>query len=318
MEKINFEVNFIICGAMKAGTTTLRNILNSCEQVFIPDHEIYFFDMDDALQHPDFLINNKGLTTHNIYDNLDLYYNWYKSFYDNLPDSTLKGEDSTTYLASNKVPPRIKNIFPDVKLIFMLRDPVERTISHYWHLVKTGRTTMKLEKMLKYKQETLLQRSYYKDQILRYKSIFDDDQLKFIVFEEFIENMQGKIDEICNYLNIEEKINIDTINTHFHKTKYPIFHRLRLFINHFFKDINRYNYLPSENYGASRESRNEFVNSLKLPLLPATKKLIDLKSTKPKISISTRNFLENHFVYENRGISKLIDQDVTKWWPYFK
>lgn len=46
--------DFIICGAMKSGTTTVHGILNRHPQIFIPDPEIHFFDIDDVLQHPDY------------------------------------------------------------------------------------------------------------------------------------------------------------------------------------------------------------------------------------------------------------------------
>ena len=56
-----FLPDFIIAGAMKSGTTTLHNILNEHPDVFIPDSEIHFFDMDDVIEHPEFnyFINGK-------------------------------------------------------------------------------------------------------------------------------------------------------------------------------------------------------------------------------------------------------------------
>ena len=46
--------DFIIAGATKSATTTLHTILNKHPDVFIPNGELHFFDMDDIFEHPDF------------------------------------------------------------------------------------------------------------------------------------------------------------------------------------------------------------------------------------------------------------------------
>lgn len=52
--------DFIIVGAMKCGTTSLHKILSSHPEIFIPEREIHFFDIDDISQHPDFFIFSNG------------------------------------------------------------------------------------------------------------------------------------------------------------------------------------------------------------------------------------------------------------------
>ena len=52
--------DFIIVGAMKSGTTTLHDMLNTHPDVFIPKGELHFFDHDDIFQHPNFNIYKKS------------------------------------------------------------------------------------------------------------------------------------------------------------------------------------------------------------------------------------------------------------------
>ena len=52
--------DFIICGAMKCGTTTVHGILNSHPDIGIPNTEINFFDIDDTLEHSDFIFHADG------------------------------------------------------------------------------------------------------------------------------------------------------------------------------------------------------------------------------------------------------------------
>ena len=51
--------DFVIAGAMKCGTTTLHQMLAQHPDVFMADDELFYFDMDDIAQHPDFLFNKK-------------------------------------------------------------------------------------------------------------------------------------------------------------------------------------------------------------------------------------------------------------------
>lgn len=127
--------DFIIAGAMKAGTTSLHHILKHHKHVFLPEDEIFFFDLDDIQQHPDFFMDARGKWIFHDYErHYQDYLEWYSSFFESADDGQVIGDDSTTYMASRKAPQRIARLLPDVKLIFMLRDPVVRAYSHYWHL----------------------------------------------------------------------------------------------------------------------------------------------------------------------------------------
>src|SRR4029453_15619679 len=103
------------------------------------------------------------------------YLGWYSSFFQNAADGQVIGEDSTTYMASSKASRRIARLLPNVKLIFMLRDPVTRAYSHYWHLVKTGPVIYDFESTLRHTPYTILQRGYYKEQIERFMEYFPED-----------------------------------------------------------------------------------------------------------------------------------------------
>ncbi len=52
--------DFIICGAMKCGTSTVHTLLGKHPETHIPDREINFFDIDDIFQHSDFYSQRDG------------------------------------------------------------------------------------------------------------------------------------------------------------------------------------------------------------------------------------------------------------------
>src|SRR5215207_2554839 len=97
--------NTFIIGAAKCGTTSLWLYLNQHPQIaFSIEKEPAFFVRDDYLDHLD----------------------WYESLFE---EATVVGEASTlytTFLVHVDVPARIHGMVPDAKLIYMVRDPVER------------------------------------------------------------------------------------------------------------------------------------------------------------------------------------------------
>lgn len=94
--------DFIIGGAMKSGTSSLHQILDSHPDIFIPDRELHFFNMDCLIQHEGFHHYNESKdvwTAQTMHSDPDSMWNWYQSKFQG-KEGLVKGEDSTTYLAS--------------------------------------------------------------------------------------------------------------------------------------------------------------------------------------------------------------------------
>ena len=100
--------DFIICGAMKSGTSTVHELLGKHPRVFIPHNEINFFDMDDIFQHSDFIFyDDDKWVAPRIQDNPKIYWKWYLNHFKEAPEDSIIGEDSTTYISSANAAHRI-------------------------------------------------------------------------------------------------------------------------------------------------------------------------------------------------------------------
>jgi hypothetical protein len=315
--------DFIIVGAMKAGTTSLHYILNHHDNVFIPRREIYFFDIDDVQQHPDFFPDNRGKWTFHDYEYYCKdYLDWYSRFFQDAVDGQVIGEDSTTYIVSSKAPPRIARLLPNVKLIFMLRDPVSRAYSHYWHLVASGRAIYDFEGTLRHTPGTILQRGYYKEQIERFNQYFPENQLKFIIFEQFTKNIQSSVDDVCEFLGLSGTVDTGAVDTHRNIGKAPRSLRLRLRANR----INRkaaarmyQGYLPTPGIKEQDSPRFGRFTDYLSPTI-ALSKMVN-RSPKPKyppMASGVREFLERLYAKENTGLGDLIGIDIESYWPYMR
>jgi hypothetical protein len=314
--------NFIIIGAMKSGTTSIHHILASRNDVFMPEKEVYFFDVDDIEQHGDFFIKTQdGWTFHDFEADFDTYFEWYQKFFARAEPGQMIGEDTTTYLASKKAPTRIAKLLPDVKLIAVLRDPVARAYSHYWHNMAAGRVTKSFEKTIRQGGGNLLVRGFYEDHLRRYESFIKDGRLKVILFEDFIRNKQGTIDDVCAYLGLEGTVDVAAIDSHQNVATVPLIIPLRYFGNWIYRafasNISNRNIpnMPAYNpqtigatgKGAKLSSRIWRFYRSRLP-----------SRSYPPMKPDTRAFLERLFKNRNAGLSELIGRDVADRWPYMK
>lgn len=224
------------------------------------------------------------------------------------------GEDSTTYLASAKAPERIAKLIPNVKIIIMLRDLASRSYSHYWHLLRTGRAIHTFEDSLRIVPGNLIQRSLYKKQIERYLNYFPRKNICFINFEEFIQNIQGSINDVCKFLNITtNRININQTKTHYNPVKLPRYPILQLWRNRLLKISTHPTYLdhlldvPNEGESDSI-SLGKFLDRLH-------GKINSQKKGKPQqMNPVTRKFLNQYFSQENDGLNELISKDIDAFW----
>jgi hypothetical protein len=178
---------FLVVGAPKTGTTWIHRCLLEHPEVFVPNKkEINFFSFH----------YEKG-------------YDWYKSFFDN--GETEKGEVSPSYMACEGVPKRIKSANPDVKIIFVVRDPIERAYSGYCMDLRAGRISGRVDKELQ-KGESQVDIGLYNRHICRFEKKFCSDQIDIFVFDNLKNSPKRFISKIYSSINVNSKFMPKFIN----------------------------------------------------------------------------------------------------------
>src|SRR5215467_9662636 len=126
---------FFIIGAPKAGTTSLHNYLSEHPQIQM-----------SAVKEPNFFAPHLNpVDEQRRISQLDQY----EQLFD--PSVSVRGEASTPYAEyplRQGVPERIREQVPEAKFLYVVRDPVERTISHYNHMVASEGERRPLEQAL--------------------------------------------------------------------------------------------------------------------------------------------------------------------------
>jgi hypothetical protein len=307
--------DFIICGAMKSGTTTLHSSLNQHPDVFIPKEEVHFFDIDNILQHPDFnFFDGKNWIYQKIDINPSRYWKWYMSKVCPSTQERILGEDSTTYLSSETAIKRIAAQRKPIKLIIMLRHPTHRAYSQYWHMLRTGRAIYSFENTVLYEPHSVLERSMYLSQLRYIMSCIPREQVKVIALENFLMNREEILRQTCDFLEIDyASLPKYSSEVHSNSSRIPCFYHLQIMKNRCFRhcgNIYYRSYLPFTPSGKSdsRYLKFNFIEKVHRVVNPL------VSASPPKIKPSTRMFLDDFFKEHLRGLDELVEQELFSLW----
>ncbi len=177
--------DFLIIGACKAGTTTLWRYLQRHPRVhMLEPKEPEFFAKQE--------IYSRGLE-------------WYKSLFTAAPADKICGEASTTYSRwphFGDVPARIYEAAPRVRLLYMLRHPVDRTYSHYKHRMRLNVPRMPFEEALE-QDAMFVDTSMYMVQIERFLTRFPPESLRCVLLDDLRSAPAVTLEAVQRFLGLE-------------------------------------------------------------------------------------------------------------------
>jgi Sulfotransferase family len=196
--RTTLKPNLFIIGSMKSGTTYLWSLLSSHPSIFMSRFKepSYFVDASQLQKH------DNRIWTPSEED--------YLRMFQSAGTATILGEASVYYAhlpIFTGVPERIRKFNPEARLIYVMRDPIERTISHYWQRVENGREYRPLSDAIK-NDPSYRNVSHYAMQLLPYFERFSRDQIKLLTFEEMISNTREVFKSICRWLKLDASVPI--------------------------------------------------------------------------------------------------------------
>lgn len=197
---------------MKAGTTSFAALLDTHPQLRLAcKKEVDYFDM-----------------------NFELGVRWYKSHFPLRAPGQAKPlhfEATPYYLFHPEVPRRVAEFNPDLRLIVLLRDPIERSFSHYRHMVRTGKEPLSFEQAVaaeearlegeldrmragrlapagfgkggSHKNHSYVARSEYETQLRAWMEQFPRSQLLVLKSEALFEDPSASLGRVAEFLRIE-------------------------------------------------------------------------------------------------------------------
>jgi hypothetical protein len=183
------DPDFLVIGSMKSGSTTLFEYLGRHPQVFACEpKEPQYFSREE--------VNRRGI-------------DWYRSLFAAASPEQICGEGSTCYTRwphFGDVAGRIAAALPDVRLVFIMRNPVDRAYSHYRHLMqerdKLGGPVLSFREALEEIPE-IIDTSLYLKQIEQYLTHFPRDRFFLLTLDELRAEPERVLQELQEFLGLD-------------------------------------------------------------------------------------------------------------------
>jgi hypothetical protein len=193
--------NFLVIGAAKAGSTSLYEYMKGHPDVFMP-----------PTKELDFFVSEK---------NWKLGLEWYEHQFDTATHSVRAiGEASVRYTMHpwyEGIPERIATVLPNARLIYIVRHPITRMISHYQHRVRANHEHRALEEAL-FGEPLYLNTSRYAYQLERYLEFFPVEQILVVVTEELRQNRAATLNRVLGFLDLDPGTGEESITTEYNVT----------------------------------------------------------------------------------------------------
>jgi len=286
-------INAMIIGVEKAGTTSLLRYLSQHPK--IDSHEVMemsFFTVDKEYA--------RG------------YESAYKKYFKHHVKGNLLLAKSVGCIYYSKALSRLHEHNPRMKLILILRNPVDRAYSAYLYACKMGREdsesfeeAIQLEEKRRgtgddfyIRYNSYLHRGLYSEQIVRLFYLFPRDQIKIILFEDFKENPRRVVYELFDFLGVEP-VEVDISKKYNEGSTSRSNFFLRVFLrNSLFSNVVRW-FIPYEIRQKIKLLIRENKNRAGATVQPMEK--------------NTRKWLVEYYAHDIQKVEELLGIDLSRW-----
>lgn len=289
---MNKKIDFIGIGTQKSGTTWIAECLEEHPEVLFPGQkELFFFNRSYC-----YLFKDENISNHS--KGID----WYLSQFPETERNQIRGEFATNYYNDPLAAAEIKKHFPKVKILIMLRNPIEMIYSLFWWQKGANRETAnKFESALKENPIYLNTGSYYQN-LKRYYNLFKNNQIHPILFDDIENKPEKVIKDLFSFLRVGPNFKPKHLNEKINTSR-----KFR-------------SYLLSRIGVVTNLLRKMGINFTFLKKLGLHQKLVNLyglinkKNIKyPPMKPETRQKLKEYYKEDIKKLEQLIKRDLSMW-----
>jgi hypothetical protein len=199
--------NLFLIGSMKSATTYLSAMLGAHPQIFMsnPKEPCHFADPDTLRRTWPYMWEQ------GYWRSLDRYL----ALFAEAGDAPIVAEASTTYSKApifGGIPEKILKLSPDARFIYVMRDPVQRAISHYWHRVRwwgERRSMLSAITLDRQYRDT----SNYIMQLEEYLAHAPRERFYLLTYEELVTNSAQELSRMYSWLGVDPSFRPSTMRT---------------------------------------------------------------------------------------------------------
>lgn len=297
------KIHFIGIGAERAGTTWLAEKLDAHPEICLSrPKEIFYFNTYNNRTHP---------TKRNLHRTKSL--QWYFSHWKHCQKNSIIGEFSTIYLYDRDAYKRIHSMFPDIKLIVVLRNPIYRLISQFlWYKYHFGlEKSDNFEEVVKHNPD-YVQKSLYFTQLKRYFNLFSRENIYVVIFEEMIKNPAITLQDIYKFLNVNYNFLPDNLYLKSNQNTYLKSQFLLKIINYFASLTNDLGLYSLIEHTFESLHIKHLLKKCLYSDITEHKKIT--KQTILKKYDSYIQQLQHLFIADIHSLEKLINKDLSLWY----
>lgn len=275
--------DLLVIGAARSGTTSLHHYLDGHPQVFMSrPKELFFFTRPQDERSED----------------------RYRERFTDARSDQLTGEATPEYMLDPEAPGRMASLVPGAKLIAILRHPVDRAYSHYWHLRRRFPVPETFEQLVRHELSApeseprttpggsypLLAGGRYLPQLRRVLEHYPREQLLVLLFDDLRDDPRRTFRSLCRFLGVDAE-------------RIP-------------PDVGR-------NYSPTTQLRSEGLRRLMLRTrayrrLPSRttawiERLNRRRATYPPLRPDLRRELLDWYRSDNRALAEWLDRDLSAW-----
>ncbi len=208
------QLDFLIIGAMKAGTTSVHKYLCEHPDLYLPpEKEAPFFSDEECYA--------RGWEA------------FFGDYFRDAPPGRRLGKVTPTYMMNPAVPERIRSLCPDVRMIAILRDPIERAYSHYHMAVRIGKESRTFEDAAREQcQDACLKRAWaeadywgnvivfgeYGRILKRFYELFPAEQLHVLYMDRLSAAPAQFMAEVLDFIGVEQ-IDMKNLGKRYHESR---------------------------------------------------------------------------------------------------
>lgn len=273
-------VNFIGIGAQRSGTSWTYACLYEHPEICIPIKEIHFFSRERF---------NNGKE-------------WYEANFKNCDAKKITGEFSTSYLYSEETAERIRALYPDVKIIAIIRNPISRAFSQYGNAIKGGEIPESMSFEEYYRTDaSVLEQGLYTKQLQRYFRCFDRSQMLVMVYEDNKKDPQKFMEQIYSFLGVNSNFVPSMLHDTINISRVPkhIWIEKRM---HMVSELLR------------RNGLDKLVHLVRQSGLPELIRSVNTKPKKAEKPAFDRAYLTAYFRDDVVELSRILGRDLSTEW----
>lgn len=286
----------------------MENLL-SHPRVFMPEPvgqhstgDIHFFDLDRQ----EGRINHaRGIA-------------WYRSLFAAARPDQATGEKTADYLADSYACDLIYTTMGAIRIIIVLRDPVERTYSHFWHARHTLPAQYSFSKLVTDGHDIgdsrILSASFYNEAVQRYINTFGHENVCAVILDDLLVDPTLELKRICTFLGIEADQDFPLKHKRVNRGTSSAVARFLL------RGATRLHSAAPSLYAYTRDSllgkyARAFIGKRRGTRQYASDNRHNWASTYPPMSPGDRRHLQNVFCADVRRLSNTLGRDLeTLWW----